>query len=327
MAGSSSNMFPLSDHYDGRRFLNPGGSAGRTLWDVLRWKIAGTRKPWPKHVVDVLPKAAPTSPPPGCVAVTFVNHSTFLLQGGGIAMLTDPIWSERCSPVTWAGPRRARPPGVPFAALPTIQFVLLSHNHYDHMDIPTLRRLENGFQPQIIAPLGNGRYLRRHGLRRVQELDWWDSIQLQQGLEVTLTPAQHFSARGLFDRDRALWGGFWLRFAGQQVYFAGDTGYAGHFRQIRERIGRPDLALLPIGAYEPRWFMHIAHMNPEEAVRAHCDLGASRSIGTHFGTFQQTDEGIDEPVTELAAARAAANIDADEFGVLGFGESCVVGGK
>jgi L-ascorbate metabolism protein UlaG (beta-lactamase superfamily) len=327
MARSSSNMFPVSDHCDGWRFFNPGGSAGRTLWEVLRWKIGGTRKAWPKNLIHDPPTAPPPSPPPGCIAVTFVGHSTFLLQGAGIAMLTDPIWSERASPVTWAGPRRARPPGIPFTALPVIQYVLLSHNHYDHMDIPTLRRLEQSFQPRIITPLGNGRYLRRHGLNRVHELDWWQSIRPHRDVDVTLTPAQHFSARSLSDRDQALWGGFFIKFAGQCVCFAGDTGYAAHFQQMRDRLGSPDLALLPIGAYEPRWFMKLAHMNPAEAVLAHRNLGARQSIGTHFGTFQQTDEGIDEPVAELAAARAAANLGDDEFGVLGFGETHIVGRK
>ena len=315
--------FPVSDHCDGRRFFNPSGSAGRTLGEVFRWQTAGTRKPWPRWVEGDGPQPVPT-PSPGQVLLSFVNHSTFLLQADGLAVLTDPIWSKRASPVSWAGPRRVCRPGVRFDDLPPVGLVLVSHNHYDHMDLPTLRRLEGRFHPLFLTGLGNGPYLRRRGLGQVAELDWWQSHRLAGGSEVTMTPAQHFSARSLFDRDRTLWGGFVLTLAGRRVYFAGDSGCGDHFRIIGARLGPPDAALLAIGAYEPRWFMRAAHVNPAEAVQAHQGLGARQSIGMHFGTFQLTDEGIDEPVEALRAARRAHGLSQQEFHVPRFGETVLI---
>src|SRR5207248_210641 len=191
--------------------------------------------------------------------------------------------------------------GVRFDDLPAISLVLLSHNHYDHCDLRTLRALGRRFQPRLVTPLGNGRLLQSAGIRDVEELDWWQSASAAP-LPVTLTPAQHFSARGPFDRNRALWGGFLIEARGRRILFAGDSGYGPHFREIAARLSPVDLALLPIGAYEPRWFMQDIHMNPAEAVQAHVDLGARRSLAMHYGTFQLTPEGVDEPVRELTRA-------------------------
>jgi L-ascorbate metabolism protein UlaG (beta-lactamase superfamily) len=202
--------------------------------------------------------------------------------------------------------------------------VLLSHNHYDHCDRPTLRRLAKRFDPMVVTPLGNGALVRSTGLRRVEELDWWGQSSIAP-LPITLTPARHFSARTPFDRNKALWGGFMLAVGAARVFFAGDSAYATFFREIRQRVGAPDLALLPIGAYEPRWFMHVVHMNPEEAVQAHVDLEATQSIGMHFGTFQLTTEGIDEPLRALEAARHARAIAPAQFRTLRFGESMRLG--
>ena len=202
--------------------------------------------------------------------------------------------------------------------------VLLSHNHYDHCDLPTLGRLAERFDPIVVTPLGNGALVRSSGIRRVEELDWWEEATTSV-LPVTLTPAQHFSARGLLDRNRALWGGFTLVAGGVRLFFAGDTAYARVFRDVRERLGPIDLALLPIGAYEPRWFMQSVHMNPAEAVQAHLDLEASESVGMHFGTFQLTTEGIDEPLRALEDACRASNIPLSRFRTLDFGESMRVG--
>ena len=255
---------------------------------------------------------------------TFVGHATFLIQTAGGALLTDPVYSRRVSPLSFAGPRRVRAPGVAFDDLPPVAAVLVSHNHYDHCDLSTLRALERRFAPAFVAPLGNARLLRSAGLRRVEELDWWQQTAVGS-LGIRLTPAQHFSARGPLDRDRALWGGFLIEAGRHRVFFAGDSGYAGHFREIGERSGPIDLALLPIGAYEPRWFMKDVHLNPAEAVQAHLDLGARLSLAMHFGTFQLTPEGIDEPLAGLRHALHAARLPESCFRALDFGESLRLG--
>jgi len=216
-----------------------------------------------------------------------------------------------------------RGPGLAFGRLRGVEAVLVSHNHYDHLDRPTLRRLRRCGRPRFVTGLGNGRLMPGGGV----ELDWWQSVRLPSGVEVTMTPAQHYSARTPFDTNRTLWGGFFIRAAGVSVYFAGDTGYdAALFRSIRERLGPPDLALLPIGAYEPRWFMRAAHMNPEEPVQAFLDLGARWAVGMHFQTFPLADEPFEEPPVRLRAALAGRGIDAARFWVPGFGETRVFGG-
>jgi L-ascorbate metabolism protein UlaG (beta-lactamase superfamily) len=236
------------------------------------------------------------------------------------------MYSQCAGPLGVLGPRRVRQPGVRFDDLPPISTVLLSHNHYDHCDLPTLRRIAKRFDPIVVTPLGNARLVRSAGIRRVEELDWWEAAT-SSPLPITSTPARHFSARTPFDRNRALWGGFVLRAGRVRVLFAGDTAYTPLFHDIRERLGPIDLALLPIGAYEPRWFMQAVHMNPAEALQAHLDLGATESIGMHFGTFQLTTEGIDEPVRALADACCAGNVPASRFRTLGAGESVALGGE
>jgi L-ascorbate metabolism protein UlaG (beta-lactamase superfamily) len=276
------------------------------------------RTAWPRQV-DVV-----TQQPPAlngaAATVTFIGHATFLIQTLTGNLLTDPMYSERAGPFGVLGPRRVRQPAIGFDDLPPISTVLLSHNHYDHCDLPTLRKLAKRFDPTVVTTLGNRRLVRSARIRRIEELDWWDQAT-SSGLPITLTPARHFSARTPFDRNRSLWGGFVLTAAGRRIYFAGDTAYAGFFRDIAQRLGPVDLALLPIGAYEPRWFMQSVHMNPAEAVQAHLDLGAGESIGMHFGTFQLTAEGIDEPIRDLAAARLERNLAPSMFRALGFGES------
>ena len=327
---SRSSPWPVSDHFDGREFHNLyGAPAGGSLGAVLRWKLlGGGGVPWPERVeTGFVPLSLPAAVPENEVSVTFVGHSTFLLQfAGGLNVLTDPIWSDRASPVTFAGPRRARRPGLEFGFLPKVDVVLISHGHYDHLDLPTLRCLERRFQPLFITGLGNGEFFGKEGFQRVQELDWWESYALpgrgEAGLKVTFTPAQHWSARSWRKRNRTLWGGFWLQPGGSgRVYFAADSGYAPLFRLIHERLGTPDLAFLPIGAYEPRWFMREQHMNPEEAVRAHLDLAARLSIAMHFGTFRLTDEGIDQPQEALAIALRTQGADPATFRVSLFGET------
>jgi L-ascorbate metabolism protein UlaG (beta-lactamase superfamily) len=306
------------------RFLNPDGSrAGPTLGEV--WKLMreqGQGIPWPKRVID--PVYPPPEPPPaGHVAVTFVGHASFLIRfAGGPTLLTDPIWSERCSPLSFAGPKRARAPGLDFDSLPRIDAVLLSHCHYDHCDIPTLQRLRDRFAPRIFTGLGIAPLLAKHGLKDVVELDWWQQAALPGGASVTYLPAHHVGARSLFDRGRTLWGGFGIRPAdGGHVYFTGDSAWGAHFEEIGHFAGPFDLALVPIGAYEPRWFMRQVHMNPEESVRAFQALRTRQALAMHFGTFKLTQEAIDAPGRALLEAMAAAGIPEEDFVVPGCGQT------
>jgi L-ascorbate metabolism protein UlaG (beta-lactamase superfamily) len=311
---------PPSDHFDGCRFFNPDVPAGRSFKDFLRWQRTRQRKLWPEWVENRARPALPDVLADGQIALTFINHITFLLQFRGLNVLTDPVYSQRVSPFRSAGPKRVRAPGLAFESLPPIHLVLVTHNHYDHLDIETLLRLEQTHSPRFVTTLGNRAFLEEFGLRSVDELDWWQSVEAA-GASVTLTPAQHWSSRRPKNRNRTLWGGFVISASNRQVYFAGDTGYWKHFREVRERFGRVDLALLPIGAYEPRWFMRDQHMNPDDAVRAHIDLDAKVSVGTHFGCFQLTDEGIDDPPLELAAARERHGVLPAAFQVLETGET------
>jgi L-ascorbate metabolism protein UlaG (beta-lactamase superfamily) len=309
---------PANDHFDGEKFFNPGPRNGRPLKSVPRM-LAEPRAPWP---VSVAVQQRPVEPrgPRSWAAVTFVGHSTFVIQTAGATIVTDPMFSTRASPLPFAGPRRVRQPGVAIDRLPPIDLVLLSHNHYDHCDLASLRFLARRFDPLLVTPLGNGRLARRAGFRRVEELDWWQESSIGP-IAVRVTPAQHFSARTPFDRNRALWGSFVAEIDGRRLFFAGDSGYGPHFSEIRERCGLADLALLPIGAYEPRWFMQDVHMNPAEAVQAHVDLAAASSIGMHFGTFQLTTEAIDQPLIDLKRALIDRSLPLEAFRTLAFGET------
>jgi L-ascorbate metabolism protein UlaG (beta-lactamase superfamily) len=306
-----------SDHFAGRHFFNPNGPALQPFTAVPRM-LASRRTPWPRHVDLVV--VTPPPPDPAGVVVTFIGHATFLIQTDTGNLLTDPVWAKCAGPWGVLGPRRVRATAMALKDVPPISVILLSHNHYDHCDLRTLSTLARRFEPIVVTPLGNARLLRSAGLRHVEELDWWQRATTTP-MAITLTPAHHFSGRSLLDRNRALWGGFVIGVAGRRIYFAGDSAYAPIFRDIRDRLGPPDLSLLPIGAYEPRWFMRSVHMNPDEAVRAHLDLQSVQSIGMHFGTFQLTTEGIDEPLLKLEAARRARNIAESRFRTLEFGES------
>ena len=309
--------FATSDHCDGTRFFNATGVEGQPFSAVPRMLLE-PRTPWPAAVDQ--PTTRPPQPNGEAAIVTLIGHSTFLIQTAEANLLTDPMYSDRAGPWNLFGPRRVRQPAVRFDDLPPISTVLLSHNHYDHCDLRTLRRLAERHDPLVVTPLGNGRLVRSAGIRRIEECDWWQETR-SAPLPITLTPAQHFSARTPFDRNRALWGGFAIAVGGRRLYFAGDTAYGPFFAEVRERLGPIDLALLPIGAYEPRWFMKFVHMNPAEAVRAHRDLDAAESIAMHYGTFQLTTEGIDEPLRALDDACRDQQVDRSRFRILGFGES------
>jgi L-ascorbate metabolism protein UlaG (beta-lactamase superfamily) len=290
---------PFPNHFDGKRFYNPDGRKAPGFLDLLRWKLSSRPERSARFVSDVEPSKPPVSVERNELRVTLINHSTVLIQQLGINMLTDPIWSKRASPFSWIGPRRRRDAGVRFEDLPPIHVVLLSHNHYDHLDLIALRRLSGRGECQFVVPARVGALLRAHGIGPLHELDWGDSVQL--AVSIHCVPALHFSARWLFDRYRTLWCGYVIEAADRMIYFAGDTAFGDHFACIRERFGSPHLALLPIGAYEPRWFMSPVHMGPDEAVRAHQVLGARTSIAIHHGTFQLGDEAIDTPKRRLIA--------------------------
>lgn len=316
-----STSYPISDHFDGERFFNPNGQEPRGFRDLLRWQFGRKQGAWPARVENTAAPSLPAGLGTRECAVTFVGHATFLIQFDELNVLTDPIWSERCSPFSWAGPKRVRPPGIAFEQLPRIDLVLLSHNHYDHLDLPTLRRLQAAHRPVIVTTLGNKPFLAAEGIVSVTELDWWQAHAVRPGVRVTVTPAQHFAARGLTDRGKTLWGGFVLETTAGKVWFAGDSGYFDGFKAIGERLGPFDLAFIPIGAYEPRWFMTPVHCTPADAIRIHRDARARRSLAMHFGCFPLADDGFEQPVVDFRAAHAESGLSADEFALPETGET------
>jgi N-acyl-phosphatidylethanolamine-hydrolysing phospholipase D len=307
---------------------------------LLGWKLPAALKGIPKPPKTPTPTQAPdlsfirSNALAGSAmqaAVTWVGHATALLQAGGLNILTDPIFSERASPISFVGPKRAHAPGIALADLPQIDAVLISHNHYDHLDEASVKALnaQKGGAPLFIVPLGIKPWLAERGITNTIELDWWQAHVLNS-VEIILTPVQHWSARGTSDRLQTLWGGYAIFAPSSHLFFAGDTGYSQDFSDIqtrfaeRQKTGGFDLALIPIGAYEPRWFMQQQHINPEESVRIHKDLKAKASLGIHWGTFELTDESLDEPPQELAKARTAKGVKAEEFFVLKIGETRVL---
>jgi L-ascorbate metabolism protein UlaG (beta-lactamase superfamily) len=308
---------PASDHFDGTRFFNPGGAEPRSILEVARWQLTERGEGWP----DVYPSPFPPDRPPrrvtgNALRVSFVGHATFLLQGADLNILTDRVWSERASPFSFAGPRRVNPPGIAFDDLPPIDIVLVSHGHYDHLDVETLARLWRRDRPRIVTPLGHDATIRGYDADiAVTTADWGDAVPLGNGVEAVLEAVHHWTARGLADRNRALWCGFVLRGLGEGVFFAGDTGFdeGRPFRRLAGRHGPLGLALLPVGAYEPRWFMASQHMNPAEAVRGFELLEAQQALGYHWGTFRLTNEGVEQPPADLTAALADRGLDSARF--------------
>jgi N-acyl-phosphatidylethanolamine-hydrolysing phospholipase D len=311
---------------------------------LLGWQLPSALKGLPPRPQSPTPSVAPdlafiqANGKAGAAmqpAITFIGHATMLAQvptaTGGLNLITDPIFSERASPVGFAGPRRSHPPGLVPADLPTIDVVLISHNHYDHLDEASVKALnaQAGGPPLFVVPLGLKPWLAERGITRAVELDWWDSHTVA-GAEIMLTPVQHWSGRGLNDRLTTLWGGFAVLSPAFHLFYPGDTGYSKDFKDIRQRLasrqgaaqgGGFDIALLPVGGYEPRWFMQQQHVNPAEAVQIHRDLGAKRSAGLHWGSFELTDEALDQPPRDLAAARRAQGVADEAFVVTAIGET------
>jgi N-acyl-phosphatidylethanolamine-hydrolysing phospholipase D len=338
LAGCAAHVNPYYDaskpHHTREGFRNNyNGQVAKSFAELMKWRFEALRDGLPKPPREPTPVATPEidrlQANHSEASVTWIGHATALVQCGGLNVITDPVFSDRASPVSFAGPKRAQPPGIALADLPPIDVVLISHNHYDHLDVDSVRTISdrtNG-HALVLVPLGLKAYLEQRGVRNVAELDWWDHRDVN-GVEFHLVPVQHWSARSLGDRNETLWGG-WAVFARDlRWYFSGDTGYTKDFEDTRAKLSSHardgtlfDIALLAIGAYQPRWFMRAQHMDPAEAVQAHKDLGARRSLGIHWGTFQLTDEPLDAPPRDLAAARDAAGLKPDDFFVLKIGET------
>lgn len=321
--GCAASQEAASGHFDGSRFFNPEGG-DHSFGDTVKWLWEMETVKWPEWIED------PPQPPPvertgsGTLRVTYVNHATVLIQLDGLNILTDPIWSKRAGPTSWFGVKRVRAPGMKFEHLPPIDFVLISHDHYDHLDLPTIEKLARRGHPRFLVGLGVGRHLRSIGVSDgdIVELDWWQA-QVPEGTSVrfVFVPARHSSGRApLFER-RTLWGGFVIDTPAGEIYFAGDTGYGAFVEEIAARFRRIRLAILPLGSYEKRWFMKTQHMNPEDAVQVHRVLRAGQSMGIHYGTFpEHPEQSIDAHEKDLAAAIAKQEIDPTRFWVPGFGE-------
>lgn len=308
-------------------YKNLDPEQARGFIDVLRWKLGFG----PAEVSPLAPDAPPyvprsvspnlaklSAPDPERIQLTWIGHSTFLIQHQGRNILTDPIFGN-CGPLPLSGLRRKVPPAIPFESLPPVQDVLISHNHYDHLDAPAIKLFGNG--PNYWLPAGLADWFARRDIDRCRQMEWWDHADLAPGLEIHCVPARHFSARTPFDRNRTHWCGWVLRSRNRTFYFAGDTGYCPVFKEIGNRFGRLDLAIIPIGAYCPRWMMQSIHANPDEAVQIHLDLGASQSVASHWGTFALADEPADEPPRLLRQALAVRQIPPGQFRVLDFGET------
>ena len=309
---------PVSDHFDGEHFFDPDGVPPRSLAEVLRWQFGSDRQraAWPEWA----PSPYADTPPPRVdgdkVRLCFVGHASWLIQTAGLNILVDPVWSDRASPVSFAGPKRHNDPGIAFDALPKIDVVLVSHGHYDHLDLATLSKLSAKFAPRVVTPLGNDGVMRSTDAAiKAEAFDWHDRVELGSGVAATLVPTRHWTARGLFDRNRALWASFVLETPAGKIYIVCDSGYGDgkHFRRVAEKHGPLRLAILPIGAYEPRWFMKDQHMNPADAVKALADCGAQQALANHHGTFHLTDEAIDAPVTALGEALDEAKVAREKF--------------
>ena len=306
---------PESNHFDGERFFNPGqASSDKSLLELLRWRLGGHRARWPSFVTagsGIIPARSV----PG-LRITCIGHSSLLIQAAGVNLLLDPVWSERASPFQHFGPRRHNPPAVALKDLPPIHAVFVTHNHYDHMDLSTLKHLWKAHRPRFVTPLGNDTILRK-GMRdaSITAGDWWDSFDLPGEVRVTVVPSYHWSSRSIRDRRMALWAGFYLETSQGSIYCAGDTAYGDGaiFPEIRRRCGSPVVAVLPIGAYAPRWFMQTQHADPQESLQIAQACGASHMLGVHWGTFSLTDEPYAEPAKLLSATAAKQCISAQPF--------------
>lgn len=297
---------PVSDHFDGKKFFDPEINNNNNLFDVLKWIMTAKPGKWPKRVTN----NQFDKPPPRVMGdelrVSYIGHVTFLIQTGGVNVLTDPVWSKRASPVKFAGPARVLDPGIKFEDLPPIDVVWISHNHYDHLDLETIYLLWKKFRPRIIVPLGNDTIIRRRYPEVIAEAyDWGTEVAINREMKFHIDPMQHWSARGIFDKNRALWAALTISTKAGNIYFIGDSGYGNgrYFKKAKEKFGSFRLALLPMGAFEPRWFMKYSHMNPEEMLRSYVNLGEPYTIPSHFDIFRLADDGRGVALAELEVAK------------------------
>jgi len=282
-------------------FINKDSTASKkTFSEFIQWRMTKEKSP-PRVQIEQSDDWRNLESSSTNYAV-WIGHASFLINNGDLTIMTDPIFSERASPVAWAGPKRMIPPSIPLADLPPIDVVVISHNHYDHLDLPSLKALQQA-NPEVVilVPQGDKALLEGQGLQNVHQFRWWQNIRLGK-TELTFTPVQHWSSRGITDRNSSLWGGWFIKSPSLSLYHAGDTGYSKDFVKTRETLGVPDVAFIPIGAYEPQWFMRTQHVNPAEAVQVALDLKAPRSFGMHWGTFILTDEPVKSPPEELKKA-------------------------
>jgi L-ascorbate metabolism protein UlaG (beta-lactamase superfamily) len=318
---------PASSHFDGQRFFNPDGEPGaagmRTRSAIsiaVRMRSLEGKAPWPVHVATPLGHPGTVADPRRMI-VTWIGHSTVLVQAGGINILTDPIYAQRAGPWGRLGPRRVRDPGIAFADLPHIDLVLVSHNHWDHLDLPTLRRLWERDRPLIVTSLGNDTILRSAGVPAVAR-DWGEKVIVRPGITVTIERVHHWGSRWIKDRNRALWSGFAVALPGGNLFYAGDTGIGdGSWPAEAAKDGPYRLALIPIGAFEPRDIMGPSHIDPVEAVDVFQRLGATNALAVHWGTFKLSSEGIDDPPNLLRATLVKRGIAADRFRAMEVGVS------
>ncbi|MDI9244661.1 MBL fold metallo-hydrolase [Marinobacter sp. CHS3-4] len=314
-------------HFRGGKYRNLEPVDRHGLGDFLRWQLApGRRFPKGKRYTLLRPDAHQLWNPPTQPQLTWLGHASFLIQYQGLNILTDPVLSDRASPFKLVGPKRCTPPALTVADMPPIHLVLISHNHYDHLDDATVRQLHRRFGEKLCfcVPMGLRRWFEKRGIHNLVELGWWQSAELTENNEVFCLPTQHFSGRTATDTNTSLWCSWLVDMDGFRLYFGGDTGYGKVFRDIGELFAPIDLALLPIGAYDPRWFMAPVHVAPEEAVKIHQDIGARQSVAMHWGTFVLTDEPMDEPPRRLRMALETHGIRESEFRVMQHGEVWVV---
>jgi L-ascorbate metabolism protein UlaG (beta-lactamase superfamily) len=299
-----------SNHFDGNRFFDPVENNNKNFLDLLKWKLTSKSLSWKNKIISKKFDKPPSKVLGSNLRVSNVGHVTFLIQTEGINILTDPVWSERASPINFVGPKRVVDPGIQFDDLPPIDIVYISHNHYDHLDLKTISLLWNKDKPRIITPLGNDKIINQYNPEiKVEAYDWGNKVKITDEVIFHIEPMQHWSARGLFDKNKALWAALNIETNSGNIYFVGDSGYGNgrYFQKAKEKFGSFRLALLPIGAYEPRWFMKYSHMNPEEMIKAHIDLGSPYTIPSHYDVFELADEPRGEALKNLEKAKNDLN--------------------
>jgi L-ascorbate metabolism protein UlaG (beta-lactamase superfamily) len=305
-----------------RKFENVYPFPMKSFWDAMKFRFTRNPAKWPESL------PVPRQPSVNRIlkgneaSITWIGHSTFLLEFENFRVLTDPVYSQWIGFTSWLSADRVVPPALTLEQTPKVDLILISHDHFDHMDLPSLEFFAKRDNPLVIAGLGSKPILEDAGFKNIVELDWWSKHTLNKDTDVTFVPAQHWSMRVPFVRNTRLWGGFYLKFRSKNLYFVGDTGYHPKlFKEIHERAGAVDFAFIPVGAYAPRDFVRDQHIDPDDAVELHKDVRSKKSVGMHFGTFQLTDEPIDEPCRLLSASAKAKTLQADDFTCMEIGET------